>query len=30
MTEEQFSKSLRAFSRQRPFRTFVIEFFNGR
>ena len=30
MTEEQFSVSLRAFSRRRPFRHFVIEFFNGR
>jgi hypothetical protein len=30
VTEEQFSVSLRVFSRQRPFRPFVIEFFNGK
>ena len=29
MTEEQFSVRLRAFSRRRPFRHFVIEFFSG-
>jgi hypothetical protein len=28
VTEEQFSVSLRAFARQRPFRPFVIEFVN--
>lgn len=29
MTEEQFSVSLHAFSRRRPFRHFLIEFFSG-
>lgn len=30
MTEDEFTGSLRAFSRRRPFRHFLIEFFNGR
>jgi hypothetical protein len=30
MTDAQFSASLRAFSRRRPFRHFVIEFFNNK
>ena len=30
MTEEQFTLSLRAFARRRPFRRFIVEFQNGR
>ena len=29
MTEEQFSLSVRAFARRKPFRHFIIEFVNG-